>query len=132
MLSSYERDWDLLLPMVEFAYNTQVHSVTKQKPFTLQFGRIPTYPIDVTLGTSNPKLVSPDEYVANIRDNMSEIFQLVNENEENLRNKELMTTMPIKKLKSYQLETEFSLKSWDKEKMNRKFNPRTQDDVHMI
>ena len=56
-IRKYERDWDLLLPMVEFAYNTQVHSVTKQKPFTLQFGRIPTYPIDITLGTSNPELI---------------------------------------------------------------------------
>ena len=45
----------------------------------LQFGRIPTYPINVTLGTSNPKLVTSDEYVANVRDKMLEIFQLVNE-----------------------------------------------------
>ena len=37
-IRKYKRNWDLLLSMVEFAYNTQVHSVTKQKPFTLQFG----------------------------------------------------------------------------------------------
>ena len=78
-MRKFENDWDLLLPMVEFAYNTQVHSTMGYKPFTLQFGRAPTYPIDITLQTSNPELVTPDEYAKMVHERMAEIFQIVNE-----------------------------------------------------
>ena len=132
-IRKYVRDWDLLLPMVEFAYNTQVHSVTKQKPFMLQFGRIPTYPIDITLGTSNPKLVSPDEYVANIRDNMSEIFQLVNEKRRESEEQRVDDYNANQKTQILSVgDRVLLLNHGIKKKMNRKFNPRTQDDVHMI
>ena len=78
-MRKFENDWDLLLPMVEFAYNTQVHSTMGYKPFTLQFGRAPTYPIDITLQTSNPELVTSDEYTKMVHERMAEIFQIVNE-----------------------------------------------------
>ena len=46
MLSKYtdpftQSDWDLQLPLVAFAYNTSVHSVTGIQPFDLHFGRVP-------------------------------------------------------------------------------------------
>ena len=78
LIKKYEKDWDLLLPMVEFAYNTQKHSVTGYKPFTLQFGRPPTFPIDITLKTKNPDFMTLEDYVVFVRDKMREIFDLVN------------------------------------------------------
>ena len=64
--------------MVEFAFISQVHSTTEYKSFTLQFGHAPTYPIDITLQTSNPELVTPDEYAKMVHERMAEIFQIVN------------------------------------------------------
>ena len=132
-IRKYERDWDLLLLMVEFAYNTQVHSVTKQKPFILQFGQIPTYPIDITLETSNPELVSPDEYVANVRDKMSEIFNLVNEKQREFKEKRVDDYNINQKTQILSAgDRVLLLNHTTKKKFNWKFNSRTQDDVHRI
>lgn len=41
--------WDLNLRKFAFAYNTSVHSITKQTPFEMMFGRRPRIPIDIIL-----------------------------------------------------------------------------------
>ena len=48
-----QRDWDLFLPKVTFAYNTSVHESTKETPFALFMGRIPRLPVDVTCGAES-------------------------------------------------------------------------------
>ena len=53
MLSSFveksQRDWDVLLPYMLFAYRTSVHESTKDTPFFLMFGRDPITPLDRSL-----------------------------------------------------------------------------------
>ena len=48
-----QRDWDLFLPKVTFAYNTSVHESTKEMPFTLFMGRMPRLPADVACGAES-------------------------------------------------------------------------------
>jgi len=78
-ICKFEADWDLLLPYLKFAYNTQMNTVTKYTPFFLQFGRLPNCPIDVSLRAVVPELVSTDEYARKVEENMQEVFQLVAE-----------------------------------------------------
>lgn len=37
-VSNHQRDWDVLLPYVTFAYNTSIHSSTGRTPFILMYG----------------------------------------------------------------------------------------------
>ena len=40
-VSEWQNDWDMLLPLGEFAYNNHVHSSTQHSPFFLDTGRHP-------------------------------------------------------------------------------------------
>ena len=42
-----QETWDLNLEKYAFAYNTAVHSSTRQTPFEMMFGRKPKIPIDI-------------------------------------------------------------------------------------
>ena len=42
-------NWDDLLPLGEFAYNSSVHASTGKTPFELDLGYIPRIPIDVSI-----------------------------------------------------------------------------------
>jgi len=45
-----QKNWDLLLPAVEFAINDSVHAVTQYSPFYLNYGQSPASNLDVLLG----------------------------------------------------------------------------------
>ena len=81
-IKKYERDWDVLLPMLQFAYNTGRNTVTGYSPFHLQFGRPPTMPIDARLGNECPGMLTTEEYVEKTKANMAGIFRLVSERRE--------------------------------------------------
>ena len=46
-IEDHVEDWDLLLPLIEFALNTSINKGTGYTPFFLHFGRHPIYPIEV-------------------------------------------------------------------------------------
>lgn len=48
-ISDGQRDWDRLLPYVTFAYNTQVHDSTNERPFYMVHGRDPVFSVDLIL-----------------------------------------------------------------------------------
>lgn len=56
MLRAYvgplQDDWDLMLPMAEFAVNSAHHESIKETPFHLNYGRHPTTPATYGLPTA--------------------------------------------------------------------------------
>ncbi|CAF0952535.1 unnamed protein product [Brachionus calyciflorus] len=71
-----QNDWDLNLKKFAFAYNTAVHSVTKQTPFEMMFGRRPRIPIDVVFHNSEVQDRFPILREFKIIDDHSEITVL--------------------------------------------------------
>lgn len=45
-----QRDWDVLVPFISFAYNSTSHESTKQSPFFLMYGRHPELPLVLYAG----------------------------------------------------------------------------------
>ncbi|ELR14136.1 integrase core domain containing protein [Acanthamoeba castellanii str. Neff] len=48
-VSDDQKDWDVLVPYVLFAYRSTTHEVTGESPFFLMYGREPYFPLDITL-----------------------------------------------------------------------------------
>ena len=67
MLSMYvsqdHRDWDVLLPYMQFAYNISTQDSTRRTPFYLIYGREARYPEDVMLGVITDPLQSPHDNI---------------------------------------------------------------------
>ena len=83
-ISNHQRDWDVLLPSLAFAYNTAVHSTTKSSPFELVYGRIPKVPVDLMFEQVNLELyLNPEQYAAEVKENFLSAFGLV------IRNRDL-------------------------------------------
>ena len=80
MLSMYvnskHNDWDKYLPYVTFAYNTTAHSITKETPFFLLYGREARLPIDTML---LPTTAHPDKSVGEYRAELVEGLKLAHE-----------------------------------------------------
>ena len=67
MLSCYVREnqknWDLFLPYVLFAYRTSAHSVTRHTPFFLLYGRDPKTPLQSGINFDQSKYIMDlDDY----------------------------------------------------------------------
>lgn len=63
VVQANQRDWDIHLPKVLFAYRTAIHESTQFTPYHLTFGRSPMLPVDVMLGRQPSKLVEDGEVV---------------------------------------------------------------------
>jgi hypothetical protein len=48
-VSDHQKDWDLHLHKLAYAYNTSVHDTTGYSPFELMYGRKPKVPLDLIL-----------------------------------------------------------------------------------
>ena len=55
--------WNYVLPMVTFAYNSNVNSGTKTSPFYLLYGREPLIPIDVNLNARRQVDINMNQYL---------------------------------------------------------------------
>ena len=83
MLSHYvnqldQKDWDLYLPLVLFAYRTSQHAVTKFTPYELVFCRKPHIPLDCLLGEHGPEEVDdPIGKVLELQERIPEVMEMV-------------------------------------------------------
>ena len=70
MLSIYtatdQKDWDLYVPLVTFAYNSAKQESTRETPFMLMYGRLPRFPSDVALGLNEQSDETVNEFVTRI------------------------------------------------------------------
>ena len=72
-VDEYHSNWDVLLPIVTFAYNTARQDSTKFSPFELIYGRKPALPLDIALLQSESAELDKDELLDTIRRNWTKI-----------------------------------------------------------
>ncbi len=86
-IEDYPEDWDLLIPLVEFAMNTSKSDVTKYTPFFLHFGRHPIMPLDALLGSIYKPVISTSEYVQQLEAQRKRVFAWVLQQKEKAADK---------------------------------------------
>ena len=81
-MSANQKDWDVWIPSVLFAYLTAVHDSTGYSPYKLLFGREPKQPIDFQfpLPSSKPSATSPDHYFSALKRTLDSIREQSNQN----------------------------------------------------
>ena len=73
-----QQDWDKHLPQAMFAYRTAIHETTGYIPFHVNFGRSPTLPIDVMMGTTkNQKGVQIPEFVCHLHHSLNKAYSTI-------------------------------------------------------
>lgn len=92
MLGSLEphqkQKWKAYLGPMVHAYNCTRHESTGQTPYLLMFGRNPRLPIDVTLGLRIDEQQPSSKCIAELRDHLSQAYQLATEAAEKARQKQ--------------------------------------------
>jgi hypothetical protein len=79
-VSAHQKDWDVYLPYVAFAYNTSVHSSTNETPYFLMHGRDPYIIADQQqLAITETEFKDVPEYRQHLVSALTRIRQEVNE-----------------------------------------------------
>ncbi|GKE58887.1 RNA-directed DNA polymerase [Tanacetum coccineum] len=83
LIGDNAKQWDLILPQAEFAYNRSVNSITSMSPFEVVYGRNPITPLDLVLfpeegrfrrfGKLKPRGDGPFRVLKKINDNAYKI-----------------------------------------------------------
>ena len=68
-VNKFRDDWDLLVPLVEFAFNTSQSSSTTYTPFQVHFRQPPIIPLNMMYGSVYWPYVTRDEYVSKLQTN---------------------------------------------------------------
>lgn len=77
MVTGKPGNWDLVLPMPEFAYNSAVHRITGKSPFMTVHGMPPCQPVDLV---SIPHDSRPSEFASDFAKHMRELHAEVRQN----------------------------------------------------
>jgi transposase InsO family protein len=70
-------NWDILLPLLQFAVNTSINDVTKYTPYYIYFGRPPRLPIELAGAPNYIPVLSEDDYLREIQLNMAVVYDIV-------------------------------------------------------
>ena len=73
LVNFHQDDWDKILPLVEFAYNNQIHASTKETPFYVDTGRHARLPQDLLIDPA--RLPTPNEAANEFAERMRNIVQ---------------------------------------------------------
>ena len=80
-VKDHQKDWDLYIPYVLFAYRTSIQETTKETPFYLMYGRDAKLPIDIKMKTNTHKPTNTAEtYKQEIIEKFKEAYELVQHN----------------------------------------------------
>jgi hypothetical protein len=78
-IEQFPYDWDLLIPLVEFAMNTSKSDVTGYTPFYLHFGRHPIMPLDMLYEATSRPEITVNDYVKKLETEREKVIAWVNE-----------------------------------------------------
>lgn len=76
----HQRDWDVHLPSLLFAYRTAKHSTRGMSPFALNFGRKPLFPVDLPYVENLVSSVDQDHYMHQLLPILNTYKQLAKHN----------------------------------------------------
>ena len=79
-VSDHQHDWDSHLPRVLLAYRTAIHGTTGFSPFHITFGRSPSLPIDVFLGSPKQTDRNVPSFLADIHHSLNNAYATVRKN----------------------------------------------------
>lgn len=79
-VNDHQRDWDVYIPYVLFAYRTSLQETIQETPFYLVYGRDARLPIDVALSEPTRLYTDVDDYKSVIIQRLNEAFTLVKNN----------------------------------------------------
>ena len=79
-ISLHQHDWDRLVGLVPYAYNTSVHSAEGNSPYEMVFGRLARTPLELDLGLPLKYPCSDHEKSASIRSNLQSVAEVVRKN----------------------------------------------------
>ena len=89
--SDHQKDWDLYLQHVLFAYNTTPHTEIKETPYYLVFGRDPRLPTDIILNyNANYNTTSTEDirnYKTKLTQNLIKAFAWIKQQNLQIKNK---------------------------------------------
>lgn len=74
----HQKDWNVYLPYVTFAYNTSLHSSTNEIPFYLMHGRDPVLLIQLKLGQIDFETLPVQDYRRQLVSKLQEAFEVSN------------------------------------------------------
>ena len=70
------KDWDLILPFLQFAYNSSIHETTGQSPYYMNYGRDPTTPCDLSMKLPRASdIADPDHYLEKMRNRLQSAWE---------------------------------------------------------
>ena len=81
-VSANQKDWDVYIPMVLFAYRTSPSATTGESPFYLLYGREPRLPIDVSLIPREELSQDVSTHRARLVERLEDLQKLVKERTE--------------------------------------------------
>ena len=89
LVNEKQDNWDVMLPFIQFAYNSSVHATTRCTPFELMYGRQPRIPLDLLIPEAKIELdIDPEEYASNLRHALVDAYRLVKKNRDMRMTKE--------------------------------------------
>ena len=85
-INDFKDDWNLLIPLLEFTYNTFESSVTNYMPFFLFYGRHPILPIEALYDTAYHPVTTAHEYVKTLQTQQDIVFAWVKDQKQKAAN----------------------------------------------
>lgn len=81
-INNFKEDWDIHLPMVEFAINVQKNDTTGYSPFLVMFGRHPIMPLDAFIGPAERPAMKTSEYIKELEEKREAVINFIKEQRE--------------------------------------------------
>src|SRR5271165_643355 len=76
-ITTNQKDWSAMAKYVTWAYNISYHTVARESPYFLMFGRQPKTPLDVQLETPMLRYDDIGDYTARMLERMRTAYELV-------------------------------------------------------
>ena len=134
-MKEFKTNWDLLLPLVEFAMNTSRNVNTGYTPFFLHFGRHPNMPLDYYYGDVHSPKVTVDEYVQELQTEQENVINWVRKfkTKNSLKMKQIYDKKHKNQMSSFQVGDKCRLNNPQRKgELPAKFNDLYSRDIYIV